>query len=563
MSSLVNATVRKEIIGEATDWKPEIGFAEGFKASFDLASSTTRDLLQYSKQQQINTGELLDPEIVQEKYPFIEKKFNEPVPEDRAKFMNEEGLRRYRLNKIKEQGLGTGLGAAAIDFINGVGMSLTDPIELGVNTVTGFGVGMLGAKLASSTAVNMGTKAAKYVMTKPVAKEIAENVAGSVLLEPGYAYLQDELKREYTVMDSITNIAVGSTAFTGAKLAAKSVWKYGKGTYVSVSNKLKGAELNDNVARIKEGIAPTDVRTRQALDELNTPYTKNVDFDADTSAYTHTYWSPQTKMYAAYDVNYDKSTPFGHYFGDDFLYVSSDPNRAHQLTSDKFNDNATVVRKYDLTEMNILDADEGFETAMDRLGQSGALDRMKGKLDKIEAEINNSKNFDEFLTKIREGIDEGKYTDDDLHNILRSLEESGFDGVKMSMDGAGNPHHGVFIFPEARKKAKIEADFDAKKEMYNDLSSRYKNEIESDLNKPIYPEQDVEPVKALTEDQVDAEVDNYNKSALEALSILEKKDLLPENVKKDFELAQNNLKDVEAMNKKLTNYIDCLTKNFK
>ena len=568
MTAPVNNLVRREKKSSSDNWAPSISLLEGVQASAELSTSITEDLFEYKKQQDITTGVMLPPEEVQQKYPFIEKKFNDPIPEDRAKYMDEVAKRRYRLNMLKEQGINNSAGVFAIDFVNGLVDSVTDPIELAVNIGTGFGIAALGKQLARTTSTTMGARlafrlASKLAKNKTV-MEVAENFAGSVVLEPGYFALQNKLQRDYGIEDAALNVVVGSTAYTGAKLAAKNVWKYGKGTYLKISNKILGKELDDNLSRAMNGLPLDDSKTKQALDEFNSVPKRNIDFDDDTINYAHQDFTPNTPMYAAYSTNKDISVPFAHYFGDDLLYLTSDPNRANTLTSEKYSDDAMVVMKVDVSKMNILNADEGFELSVGKLQEAGFFDRIEadGLVDRFGKDLNEAKSFDDFLTKVREGIDSGKYTDDDLHDTLGALSDSGYDGINMEVDGSGNKHHGLFVFPGKEVKAEIKASYSPKKNAYPDLSDKYSKTLDSDTKKATIADIEKEIATVLTEDKIDSMADEAIKNNLESLSMLEKQELLSSESKKVLDSVKENLKEVDTISKRMNDFINCLERNF-
>ena len=558
-----------ENFGENDKWSPEANLEEGFQAlaqqnlSIDFGNSLTRDFARSQKASGITSGNILQPDEAATKYPNIPEKFKEAVPEDRAVFLDNYYKKKQHLEKIKESAFGNGLTAKALDFTFGMGASLTDPTELAINVATGFGVQALGKQALKSASTSFAIRAAQKVATSPVLSEIAENTAGSVLMEPANAYLQTDLQNQYTINDAALNVIIGSTAFTGAKMA----WKGLRGGYSKVNAKFKGMELDNNISRQAHDLPPTDIQTKQITEELYAANNKVIDIDEQTRNYKFDQFTPETKkvMYGAVDKSTDASIPFGHYLGDDLVYLTDNPKIANNLTNGKFSEGEATFNRTDITELNILDADEPLNSKRADGAPEVSSFNDPAIAEKFKDELLLSPTLGRLIDKVKEGIDSGKYTDEDLFQIMDSVKAQGYDGLKITADNAAEKHHGVYVFPEAKERVKYNSEFSPVKEMHNDFSAKYQEQAAKELDSPNLVDSEttatlerVKDMRIETPDETFAQVETHLETMLESVKKLEKDGKFDADTTKKVVKLREDVAMQQKLAKNFEAYIDCI-----
>ena len=534
-------------------------FMEGIEASFDLALSNeygesfTRSLMQQEIASGLGGKHLNKQEAG--KYPYLKNIPDEGMSEQRAFYLNDLEEQREKLRKVKRDAWGDGAFAFIADLPASIAGSLTDPAELAVNVATGWGVGaaakkLFGKALATSTAAKVGT-------------EIAENTLGSVAIEiPNYG-LQRDLNKNYEKDDAFLNAAMGSFGFTAFKYSLKGAVKAVKGGYGKISSKLKFADLDENQSKIKNSIVPDNVHQKQALEEVTVKSNKAPDF---APGYTHTEWSveSQKKLFMTVDTTNSEVASFGIPAPDGMTFLSTSPTINNRLANGKFTEGSAAVHQVDLSEAVILDADTPIidldKEAFNTINTSEDPDLIP----KFKQEIDESATFGDLIEKVREGIDSGKYTDSDLELIMSKVKDSGYDGVKMTFDKVDEKYHGVYLFDEAKHKAKSTGSFKPDKSAHADLSKKYKeqaqNKFESSSGLDDYSPKtkaeidSVKDYRVPSDDDVSSEVEKIHKEQMEFLDSQAKaenlsgKDLeLYERLKEDFANEETEFKAAQAL----------------
>ena len=270
---------------------PQIPLSRYLGAAWDqgvhdsMSSSLYRISEQWQMQKDISlwgaldqqAGRMLDPNEANDRFGTRRLRFTEPVYEGVAELMRSRHDENDTRNFILSTG-GTGVGRMAASF--GVGMlaSLASPVDFTTMFVPIVGSEALGAKLATMGLSPVRQALARGLVTEErlravvpapwVVAAIIEGTVGQAIAEVPL-YISNRMDQTpYTVMDSLTNIAMGG-AFAGAlrlaisgagrivgklmpetkaALAQKGLADFLLGDDVDVRNLVK---LDDNVIREK------------------------------------------------------------------------------------------------------------------------------------------------------------------------------------------------------------------------------------------------------------------------------------------------------------------------
>jgi hypothetical protein len=189
---------------------------------------------------------------------------------------------------------------------------------------------------------------------------------------------------------------------------------------------------------------------------------------------------------------------------------------------------------------------------------------------KFKEDVDTSATFGDLIQKVREGIESGKYNDNDLLDLLAHVKDSGYDGFKLSSIETPEKYHGVHIFPDSITKLDYKKEFKANKEHRVDLSAKYaemrKKEMEGRPESfDAEAEATVRENKNLRAEEPKEQLDKIEKdtkSKLDILNARNKAEELDAVNKKKFEELDAKVKENDTVLGRLKSFmIDCLGAN--
>lgn len=440
-------------------------FGDVASAGFELAMQETF-VTTYARDtalDEMNTGKTLTPDEANEKYPYVEVKFDQPVNEQAAYFLNEEAYRRHELRQTIEQGP---TGSGAVNFVAGSVAHLLDPVEFAAGAVTGMGltrVAGMAAKSSSTALANLGrTIAQPATVGGTFAREAVENTVGNAIAESYIVAKADRAQMDYDLQDAFVNSVaagiLGGALSTGIKYGAK-----GLNSVIGKSEIATDIALKSTVSQLEGNVKPTPGIVETAWKDLaygeprigatsNTNYVFKPVNLADLP--NQSFFAP-TKMTNSMDGG---TRTFGHDFGEG-ITLTDNPNIANNVAGHALEEGMTSIAEVRINEAKLIDLDTP-TTSLDPevIGLREALP------ENLRPYFENVETLRQGIDNIRGAIDEGSLKDVDFENMNAAIKGAGFDGYKLAVSEGKQQFNQIHLFPESGSKAqasgyrKVDAD---------------------------------------------------------------------------------------------------------
>lgn len=308
------------------------------------------------------SGKTLTPEEANEKYPYVELKFDQPINETAAHFLNEEAYRKHELRQTIENGP---TGSGFVNFVAGSVAHLLDPVEFAAGALTGMGLTRVAGQVAKSSAGALGNLAKTIAQPSTVAgtfaREATENVIGNAVAETYIVNRAERARIDYGIQDAFVNSVaagiLGGGLSTGIKYGAK-----GLNSIIGKSEIATDIALKGTVSQLEANVKPTPGVVETAWRDLaygepklsavsNTNYVFKPVNLADIP--NQSFFAP-TKMTNSMDGGTRK---FGHDFGDG-ITLTDNPNIANNIAGNALEDGVTSIAEMRISEARLIDLDE-------------------------------------------------------------------------------------------------------------------------------------------------------------------------------------------------------------
>jgi hypothetical protein len=559
------------------------------RASFDLMrmDTLTQASARAISQEAMEEWDLpqLSPEELNQKFPGLDKPFEEPMNEVAAANIAKIQEKRKKLQSIMARGDEGFVGKLNM-LGSGIVASLSDPTELILGGLTSYGIGNI-AK--GAVAGSRAAKAAQYLQQGTLTNRLVDGLVAATISEAGTLTANRSQLIDYTIEDAAYNAVVGTVAIgTGIHLAGKA-W----GRIFQRPEKLT-EHLEDSVGALESGKSvDTTIREKVHAEELD-------GFKAPDGTVKKHRFKPapddatfkQMPLYAASSKpakNFMDTETFVIGDGADTksLYVTSNPHTANGYASSKSKKGAGGVYEISVDNLKIIDADakmpKDLEVSLRQFVQSyletgtkkGKIKAEKALRKEIIAEILEAKTFREAFDALSRHVEEGNFGETTIRQFKEHLMKDGFDGARRVTNkvvGAPakskNKQHLVEVFDKSKATQKRAAKgdqsttIDTPKEAFKEsaeAAQKYETNMHADKDAPTrvkeFAEIDDAPTKSPEAKEIDAEVRE---------KILELEEKQAAGTMDDFERAlYKDLTelDPDEFNKVIKSAISCVGKN--
>lgn len=488
-------------------------------AGFELATQETF-VTTYARDTALDelengSGKTLTPEEANEKYPYVELKFDQPINETAAHFLNEEAYRKHELRQTIENGP---TGSGFVNFVAGSVAHVLDPVEFGAGAALS-GLASLGGYLARSSATTLGKTLRAIAQPSTVAgtfaREATENVIGNAVAETYIVNRAERARIDYGIQDAFVNSVaagiLGGGLSTGIKYGAK-----GLNSIIGKSEIATDIALKGTVSQLEANVKPTPGVVETAWRDLaygepklsavsNTNYVfKPVNL---VDIPNQSFFAP-TKMTNSMDGGTRK---FGHDFGDG-ITLTDNPNIANNIAGHALEDGVTSIAEMRISEARLIDLDTP-TTSLDP-----SIVALKDALpENMRPLFENIETLRQGVDNVRAAIDEGSLKDVDFENMNDAIKAAGFDGYKLSVAEGKQKFNQIHLFPESGNKAQAagyrKVDTDALPELDAGTLNKVaearlekKNQLEFDEDVQIEADKLVVP-KEINETEIKGQID--------------------------------------------------------
>lgn len=199
-------------------------------------------------------GRILQPKELNERYPDLPEKFNEPTSELVAGVIADRAAERRKLQTAIALGPQDGV-QGLMNFSSSLLPHVLDPINAAAGLATGGAASYFAAARAANTARKMGIamNAAEALSWRSrFLYDVAGNFAGNVAVEPLVAAAANQDMSEYSVKDAFVNAIAPSVLFPAAGLAGRKLMKMAG----HMDPKMTGALQDASIARTARDLDP-------------------------------------------------------------------------------------------------------------------------------------------------------------------------------------------------------------------------------------------------------------------------------------------------------------------
>lgn len=537
---------------------PDVG---QFEAAFELAQMDTF-VSGWARNSALDDlgGKVLPPEELNEKYPFVQKKFTKPMSETAAFLLNEEGMKRMALQEKISQGAGNSLYAQATSLGAGIVAHMLDPVEFGVGAFTGYGLSAIGARVAGTTGYTALQKVGSALAGEGsnlarFSAQAAEGIVGNIALEPFMYEQQNRAQLDYTVEDAFVSVVGGGIAAPTAMFGLRKTW----GGLFNKSDAATGLAVKTAIGQTQEGFRPNvDLVAKAHDDFIFKEPPKGTKLGEVRSEYRFEPLDPakisERKFYVA-GIPDDRRI-VGEFFGEG-TYATDNPNFANNLAAHPMEEYPVDVREITLPpEAKIIDGNLPNKEILDIAVAS----LPEGPLKKL---LWNETSLPEAWQKIRHHIDLD-LTDADAKLFLDTLGNR-FDGIKLQDDIHG--HNTLHVFPKAEHLISESSRFSPDKAALPKLDevelSKVRDTLRSPENQLGFDEETWKQTKdfILDEELKLAEIESLKADTsdrIKQFKELADAGLLDAESKAEIERIQERQANIEQLNKAAEDFANCL-----
>lgn len=377
----------------------DIGYEENFTGSG----------LRILKQMELEDsgGPLVDPEVLNAKYPNLQHSFTEPMNEKQAAYIAERQDTQSKRGSI----MARYEGSAVVPFIGSLAGGIIDPVGIGVGILTGVG--------AAGVAGKLGYTAYKTSKTAMVAEALISTAAQEPL---SYMATTGE-NMPYTMEDTAFNAVTNVVGELGIRKGVPYV--YGKAkNYLS---NLKGSQLDVvDTAAFNQISADKNI----SIDVLNKTFVQ--EGGLSKSGVPNDVYKPTGKNFVATTRSgFDLQKSETYKIHDDYgpgVYVTDNPTIANGHAARNTGDQLG-----DIVELEI-DPNARYVELSEKIDES-----VRNEIAPIAKNVMSVKSFNEdfpnmtmkeFLDVIDEKINSGAVRDSTLIEVQERVKDAGFDGYK-------------------------------------------------------------------------------------------------------------------------------------
>jgi len=538
-----------------------------FEAAFELASMDTfvSGFARNTALDELDgpTSTKLAPEVLNEKYPFVQTPFKKPMSEVAAFHLNEEGKKRRALEEAITKGSSSSLYSAAVGLGAGIVAHALDPVEFGVGAATGMLLSGAGTLVAASSSrsiyggVRQGAKLLARQGTtagEKFAFQATEGIIGNAALEPFIADQSTRAMIDYDLQDSLVSVIGGGIA------APTAIYGLSK-TFGGLFNKSKTASkiaIETAIGQTKADIAPNVDLVNKAYDDyiFKAP-PREAKVGEVRSGYKFTPLDVSQKqeitLYSA--GRKEDGRMIGEFFGEG-VYTSDNPNFINNLAAHPMEEFPTDVIELKISEANLLDYKAPNKDLL--------LDLASTVEDKnIKKILSSSEYFEQAWSTIRKRAD-SDLGDEQIKGLMKEVKARGFDGISISDSNLG--HNAIHIFPEAEAKLSESAKWSPDMNSIPKLNEAELAQATSDLMKPsskIGFDPEIEKLKdfqlgpevrALEVDHLKNNVD----SLIQSMDDLKTNNLLDTSTIKELESVKAKTKAITSIPEIIEDFANCL-----
>lgn len=219
---------------------PQVDSYDSFVAGFQGNTTPLENLTRLFQEKVVySDAPKISAEEANKLYTNVEKKFDRPINSEFARILDEDALKKKQNQEIVARGsFGWGLaGMFASEAL--------DPVNIGADLA---GVGIVNSVMRTKSAIkgmSMLTEGAQKALTSNMTREVVGGVAGAAMVEPVQLLGNEIGREEYTLEDSILNMAAVATIMPAAVGTAKAL---GRGTS-NIINRKYGAQIDSKVTK--------------------------------------------------------------------------------------------------------------------------------------------------------------------------------------------------------------------------------------------------------------------------------------------------------------------------
>ena len=303
---------------------------------------------------------------------------------------------------------------------------------------------------------------------------MGENIVAELAIEPIVAFANKQELQDYTLADSLRNVALSATAGTGIQLGIGKFARFLK----QQSVKYRETLVNSAVAQLQQGKRPDlEPLIRDRAMEFSGQVRSSGKGGAPSrgSRLEYDYQPLNTKVSAKGKIFFHGSTSRAdtiadvdvinsQKYDDDFgfgLYLTDDINTANGAAASKYTETNGRIHQVELQDVKLLDLEQRLP---DNLENDISL-LLGGKINKKVLQEAFETNGRAVYDLVRDGIADGRFKNEAIIDEVNAIARgAGFDGIRYegrkTLDVDTNKHNAMVLFDRTKLREDVQFEPD-------------------------------------------------------------------------------------------------------